>query len=412
MKILYLHQYFSTPSGSAGTRSYEFARRLIARGHEVTMVCGRYDMADSGLSGPFRNGIRRGLVDGIDVVELDIPFSNRQPIAARIGNFLRFSWRNVMMALREPYDLVFATSTPLTVAIPALAARWLHRKPMVFEVRDLWPEMPKAMGLIRNPLLLKAAEALELAAYRNASKCVALSPGIAEGIAARGIAPADIVVVPNGADLDLFGGADPSAADDMVSPPLAEGERLLVFTGAHGAANGLEAVLNAAEVLQKRGFDDARILLVGNGSEKQRLIELARAKGLKNVQFHDPVPKYKLASLLRRADFGLMILKNLPVFYRGTSPNKFFDYLSAGLPIVINYPGWMAQMVQDEKCGFVVPPDDPQAFADAIERACSTDTAEMAGNARRLAEASFNRDVLAERFCETLEQAASPGVRG
>src|SRR5215472_14597552 len=181
MHVLYFHQHFSTPDGSTGTRSYEISKRLLACGHQVTMVCGAGALSKSGLRGPFLNGRRKGRVEGIDVIELELPYSNYDGFIRRSWTFLRFAFRSVMLALRLDYDLVFATSTPLTAALPGVSARWLRRKPFVFEVRDLWPDLPRAMGVIRNPLVLLMMDWLEFLAYHAANFCVALSPGIAQG---------------------------------------------------------------------------------------------------------------------------------------------------------------------------------------------------------------------------------------
>ena len=151
MHVLYFHQHFSTPSGSTGTRSYENCRRLIRRGHSVTMVCGSYSTGKSGLTGPFERGRRRGDVDGIDVLELELNYANQYSLLRRSIVFMRFALRSIRVALTEPHDVVFATSTPLTAALPGIAAKLLRRKPFVFEVRDLWPELPKAMESSRTP---------------------------------------------------------------------------------------------------------------------------------------------------------------------------------------------------------------------------------------------------------------------
>src|SRR5207244_1185337 len=187
MKIVYFHQHFSTPSGSSGTRSYEMAKRLVARGHQVLMVCGSAARGQSGLAGPFQQGRRRGLVDGIEVLEFDLAYSNSDTFVRRTVTFLRFALRSVGVALTEECELVFATTTPLPAGVAGICARWLRARPFVFEVRDLWPELPKAMGVIRNPLVLWAMSALEWASYRSAHRLIGLAPGIVDAIARRGV---------------------------------------------------------------------------------------------------------------------------------------------------------------------------------------------------------------------------------
>jgi glycosyltransferase involved in cell wall biosynthesis len=404
MKFLYFHQHFSTPQGATGIRSYWMARRLIERGHQVTMVCGTYRGGRTGLDGPFNRGRRRGLVDGIDVIELELPYGNADGFARRTLTFLKFAWRSVGIALAEPYDLVFATTTPLTAGVPGIFARWLRRKPFVFEVRDLWPELPKAMGVIRNRFVLAAMSALEWVSYRSATRCIGLAPGIVNGIARRGVPRDRIAFISNGCDFEIFDGKASAWRPDRVS----DDSLLAVFTGTHGAANGLDRVLDAAAVLQKRGRTDIAIALVGDGRLKPALQERATRDGLANVRFTAPVEKTKLAGLLASADVGLQILANVPAFYDGTSPNKFFDYIAAGLPVAINYPGWLAEQIVAEGCGFAIPPDNAEAFADALEAAADDRTrlAAMGQKGSALAHRSFDRAVLADQFVTFLEGAA------
>jgi len=408
MHVLYFHQHFTTPDGSSGTRSYEVSKQLLASGHRVTMVCGAAALSKSGLSGPFLNGRRQGVVDSIRVIELELPYSNYDSFPKRCWTFLRFAIRSVMLALKLDYDVVFATSTPLTAALPGIAARWLRHKPFVFEVRDLWPELPRAMGVLRNPLALLLMDWLEFIAYRSANSCVALSPGIAQGIVRRGVPENRIVMAPNGCDLELF--APDSAQPLPQIPGLPPDAFVAAFTGAHGVANGLGAVLDAAVELRKRGRNDIFFVFIGDGKEKPTLMERAKKEELGTCIFVDPMPKKILAQFLcRRANVGLMILANVPAFYYGTSPNKFFDYLASSLPVLVNYPGWIAEMVAAQKVGMVVPPQDPKAFADALMRMADTRavTAEMGPRGHNFAKREFLQTALAQRCVSLMENVAS-----
>ena len=396
MHILYFHQHFATPRGAGGIRSYEMAQALIREGHRVTMVCGSHGLGGPGLTQPFERGQRRGEVDGIDVIEFDLSYGNADSLLKRSWTFLRYALGGAVVALREPCDLIFATTTPLTVGIPALAARWLRGKRYVFEVRDLWPELPRAMGVIRNPVVLALLSALEWLSYRSADRCVALSPGIADGIAMRGVSPDRIQMVPNGCDRHIFGaGVEPWRPEGVRNEQL-----LTIFTGSHGQANGLDAVLDAAAELQARGRDDIVIALVGDGKLKPMLMARAEREGLRNVRFLPPVSKSHLAGLMAGADVGLQILANVPAFYYGTSPNKFFDYLAAGLPVIANYPGWVAEMLTEEGAGVAVPPDNPEAFAEALIAFAEHRNAakDMGRAAASLAERKFDRRKLADRW--------------
>jgi glycosyltransferase involved in cell wall biosynthesis len=401
MKVLYFHQHFITPRGAGGVRSYAMARKLLKRGHKVTMVCGSFVGGNSGLQGSFSKGMRRGLVDGIDVIELDLAYSNIDGFVKRTLTFLKFAARSVCIVFAEQYDVLFATSTPLTAAIPGIFARWLRGKPFVFEVRDLWPELPRAMGVIKNPMVLWAMGFLEWASYHSAHRVICLSPGILEGVVKCGVSRNRITLVPNGCDLEVFADlSEPWRPADVRHTDL-----LAVFAGTHGMANGLDAVLDVAAVLKRRGRNEIKLLLIGNGKLKPSLQARSQNEGLDNVVFHDPVNKACLAGLMAASDIGLQCLANVPAFYYGTSPNKFFDYISAGLPVLNNYPGWLAEMITLNQCGFAVPPNNPEAFADALEQA-SKDRVSLKVMGQRgyeLAEREFNRALLSDRWVDWVE---------
>lgn len=401
MRILYFHQHFSTPEGSAGTRSYEMARRLVRDGHSVTVVCGSYKQGTTGLLGPFKRRRREGFVHGIRVIEFDLGYSNSDGFLKRTIIFLKFALKSIVSALREPSDVVFATSTPLTAAIPGIAAKWLRRRPFVFEVRDLWPELPRAMGIVRNRLVLFAMSSLEWLAYRSADQLIGLSPGIVDGIARRGVGRDRIAMIPNGCDLSLFTRKGKGWRPAGVRPT----DFMALFTGTHGPANGLDSVVAAAAELKRRGRTDIKIVLVGEGKEKPRLMETARSQSLEDVViFHPPVPKTLLPGLMESADVGLQVLADVPAFYYGTSPNKFFDYIAAGLPVLTNYPGWIADLLRGNAAGVAV---EPNGLADGLEEMVSDRDrlASLSAQSKALAGA-FSRDILYDRFRQTIYSAS------
>ncbi len=392
MKVLYFHQHFSTPKGSTGIRSYAMAHKLLEQGHEVTMVCGSYGGGNTGLCNAFENGRREGIVDGIHIIEFNLAYSNHDSFLKRTWLFLSFAMKSVGLAFTQSYDVLFATTTPLTAGIPGIFARWLRRKPFVFEVRDLWPELPREMGVIKNPVILWLMDVLEWASYRSAHRLIGLSPGIVDGIAKRGVKREQIAMIPNGCDLSLF--ADKS--QPWRPEGVAESDLMAVFTGTHGIANGLNAVLDAAAVLKQRECKNIKIVLIGQGKLKPALQARAKQEELDNVIFHDPVNKSRLAGLMASTDLGLQILANVPAFYYGTSPNKFFDYIAAGLPVLNNYPGWLAEVIEFNQCGFTVPPDNAHAFADALEHAAKNREilSQMGKRSSLLAKNKFDRNIL------------------
>ncbi len=401
MRVLYFHQYFTTPAHGGGIRSYEFAKVLKQRGHEVTMVCGGDDKKFY-LPQVSRH-FNRGDVDGIDVIQIRENTQNKDNLWKRGRDFIKFAFLGINTAFSEDYDLLFATSTPLTAGIPGIFAKWFSRKKFkfVFEVRDLWPELPKALG-VKNPLVLGGMSILEKKSYHKSDACIGLSPGIVRGIKKRAPENHPVTMIPNGSDTTLF---VRNENDKASIEGVKDSDTVAIFTGAHGIANGLDAVLDMAKVLQKKKVEDIKIVFVGDGKMKPHLKQRAEAENIKNCIFVDKVSKPELNRIMNRADIGLMVLKNVPAFYYGTSPNKFFDYISASLPIVNNYPGWLADLINENKNGHAVEPDNPEAFAEAvIDLAKNPELRKQMGtNSRQLAESTFAREILANRFVDFLE---------
>jgi glycosyltransferase involved in cell wall biosynthesis len=378
VRILYLHQFFVTRAGVGGTRSYEFARRFVARGHAVRIVTAG-------------GGTRT--VDGVEVVGVRGAYSDYVRATAlayprRMLAFAAFALFATAAALRGPRpDVVYATSPPLTMALPALAAAARHRVPLVWEVRDLWPEAPIQMGALRNPLLRRAARALERFAYRRATRLIALSPGIRDGMIAAGAPAERIALVPNAADLDLFRPG-----------PAPERFRVSYF-GTMGEANDLTAAVEAARLLP-----DVEFMLVGDGKRRAELERSAPS----NVVFGGPAgDKDEVAELAASSSACLTLFKDVPVLATN-SPNKLFDTFAAGRPAIVNMDGWMRELVERNEAGVYVRAGDARELAEKIAwlREHPEQVDRMGRNARALAEREFDRDELAARALAVLEEAA------
>src|SRR5215216_2090938 len=329
MRILYLHQFFITRAGGGGTRSYEFARRFVEAGHGVRMV----------TSG---DGTRTE--DGIEVVGVRGAYSDYMQATAlsnarRMLAFARFALGATLAALRGPRpDVIYATSPPLTMALPALvaAARW--RAPLVFEVRDLWPEAPIQMGALRNTLAQRLARAVERFVYARSTRVIALSPGIQAALPAE-----KSVLVPNSADLDLF------------DPAVPRGPFQVAYFGAMGEANDLTAVIDAATLVP-----DVTFVLMGDG---KRRAELQRAAP-PNVHFRTG-SKTDVARLAAESSACLTLFKDVPVLATN-SPNKLFDTFAAGRPAIVNIDGWMRELVERNDAGVYVRAGDARELADKV----------------------------------------------
>jgi glycosyltransferase involved in cell wall biosynthesis len=409
MRILYIHQYFSTPESWGGCRSYEFARRFVAAGHEVDLVTSDA-MLPSSLKKERVN--YRFWLEGIRVHVIRVPYENRMDFRKRVRAFFSFAFKSCRAIRRLPKpEVAFATSTPLTVGIPGAYAAWFHRCPFVFEVRDLWPEVPIALGWLRNPLLKFIARRFERWVYRRSARVIALSPDMARGVAKTGFPRSRIAVIPNCSDIGSYSSA---RGDDEFRRRMGwSKERIVVVhPGAMGQANGLGAVLDAAAHLAKLA-PEVLVALVGDGRERKEIESRVAKDGSDNVLVQNPVPKTEMPRLLAAANIGLVSFLPVPALY-GNSANKFFDFLAAGLPIVINYAGWQAQVLRQNECGLASEPGDAKGLAVAIAQLAADEglRRKMGNNARRLAEERFSRDDLARQLLHVLEGvAAQPSAR-
>jgi glycosyltransferase involved in cell wall biosynthesis len=403
LDVLYFHQYFATRRRSTATRSYELARRLVDRGHRVTIVSRDTRMLEAGRDGrPPGRLVARERVDGIDVLFLNIPYANRYATPVRLASFTAFTIAaGVAGALERRPDVVFASSTPLTIGIAGLATARLKRVPFVFEIRDLWPAVPVELGTLRSRPAVRSAEWLERRLYDGAKRIVVLSEGAQQDLERRGIPSEKLALIPNAADLDVF---RPGAVDEGFRAGHGlEGRFVALYAGAMGRANGLDQLVDAAEALR-----DSRVTIValGDGGERPRLERRTRELGLDNLRFLPPVAKDELAGIVGAADVTLTIFAPYPVL-ETNSPNKFFDSLAAGKPVVVNLDGWLRRLVEENDAGAWTPGGDPRALANVLAE-LATDPARverMGRNARALAEREFSRDLMAERLARTLEEA-------
>lgn len=408
MRILYFHQYFKTRGEAGGTRSFEMARRLVSAGHEVHVIT-----ADR--SGRAENGDAWWCSEegGIQVHWTPVRYNNVMPYSDRIRAFLRYSWLAGRRGVGIPADVAFATSTPLTVAIPATFAARRQRIPMVFEVRDLWPELPIAVGALRGRVPIAMAQWLERMAYRNAAQLVALSPGMRDGMVRAGADPSRIEVIPNSCDVDLFDvGCQPGRRFRERYPWL--GDRpLVVYTGTLGRING---VTYLARVAAHMANIDAsvRFLVLGSGAEEERIRQEAHRLGVLNRSFFmaQRVAKVDMPEVLSAADVATSLFVDVKPMWHNAA-NKFFDALAARRPVMINYGGWQAEILESTGAGVVVPADEPGAAASALHSLLKNEErmARARAAAGELAQNRFHRDLLAEKLMRVLERAVGHTTR-
>ncbi len=400
VRILYLHQFFMTRDGTGGTRSYEFARRLVADGHAVTMVTAASGdgPAEREVEGIRVIGVRGGYGDYVRATDVGY--------GRRILAFARFAAAASLATVRGPRpDVVFATSPPLTMALPAIVAARRWRVPLVFEVRDLWPEAPIQMGALRSPLAQRAAHWLERTVYRAASEIVALSPGMRDGIVAAGVDPERITLIPNASDLDLFA---PDVDPGDLRERLGLGDAFVCsYFGTLGEANDLTQVVEAAAVLRERGESGVRFVLQGEGKRRAALEADVRRRGLDSVVLTPAGDKRSAARLAAASDACMTIFKDVPILATN-SPNKLFDTFAAGRAAIVNTDGWQRELVEHNEAGVFARPGDPADLADRVLflRDNPDIVRRYGNNARALAEREFDRRVLAERLRDVLARAA------
>ena len=399
MKIVYLHQYFNTPEMTGSTHSYEMARRLVERGHEVHMVTARGRHA--------RRGWARTEEAGIQVHWCSVPYSNYMSYSRRIRSFLRYSFVAARKATGLGGDVVFASSTPLTIALPAVYASKRLSAPMVFEVSDLWPEVPIAMGALRNPITIALARRLERFAYRNAAHVVALSPDMKAGVVAAGYPSQQVTVIPNSSDFALFDVPEQLGHEFRRRHDWLAGRPLVVYTGTLGMVNGADYLARLAAAVARRD-PEIRFLVIGAGCEENKVRQAAEEAGVLNRNFFmlPPAPKAEMPAVLAAADIATStVIDRQPLW--ANSANKVFDALAAGRPIAINHRGWLAEMIDESGCGLVFDPHDVETAAERLTAALRDRQwlGRARAAARRVGKECFDRDKLFTDFESVLLNA-------
>lgn len=405
LKIVYLHQYFNTPAMSGGTRSFEMARRLVAAGHQVNLVTSRRDTD----AGPARWQVTDEV--GIKVHWYPVPYFNQMGNAERISAFLRFAAASARKAASFEADIVFATSTPLTIVLPGLFAAWRLRVPLVFEVRDMWPAVPIAMGYLNNPLLRMGARWLERLAYHSASHVVALAPGMRDDIIATGISRDKVTVIPNGCDTDIFGAElSAEAAYLRLANPWLQHRKLVLFAGTLGRANGVGFLVQLA--VEMRSIDpEVRFIVIGDGAERDQIAAQARLAGVLDTSFFmlRAMPKTELAVWVAACDFTVGLFAGPRVLWKDAVQNKFFDSLAAGKPVACNFAGFQSELAVAHRVGLIIPPENPQEAARQLYSKLQDSgwLVTATNRARELAQDEFSRDRLAGRLELVLRSIAS-----
>lgn len=393
MDILYIHQYFKTPQEPGGTRSYWIAKELVSHGHNVVMVT---------TSNTIKENKEVKFIDGIKVIYFKVMYDQKMNILKRVKSFLDFMIKSTREGFRiSNIDLVISTSTPLTVGLPALLLKKRKGIPYIFEVRDLWPEVPIQMGGLKNPLLKFIARKFEKSIYKNATHIIALSPGMAEGVE-NYESKAKVTVIPNMAKIDEFW---PREKNNFTIEKL--GLKINTFKAVHfgaiGIANGIQSILDSARLL--KNDKSIEFVFIGGGAKENELKAQSKLEGLENVHFLGGFPMVETSEIVNFCDVSLVSFLDLPILYTN-SPNKLFDSLSAGKPIIVNSAGWTKSLVENSNCGFYVNPKKPNDLVDKLLylKSNSQLANEMGARSRYLAETKFDKKILCNQFVEVVNK--------
>jgi len=404
MHILLIHQAFAALDEPGGTRHHEFARYLAARGHRVTVITSQVNyLTGARLSAlrPAQETEAGAQGGGIRVIRASTYTALHRSFVQRVLAFVSFMAASFFIGLGvKNVDVVWGTSPPIFQGFTAWLLARLKRVPFLFEVRDLWPQFAIAVGVLKNPLLIKLSLWLERFLYRRADQVVVNSPGYVAHVTERGARSVELV--PNGADPGMFDPAETGSA--FRTRHALSAKFVILYAGAHGLSNDLGVVLAAAKILQDLpGTPPVMFTFLGDGKEKPALQEQAAALGLANVLFLPPVPKTGMAAALAGADACLAILKPLDE-YKTTYPNKVFDYMAAGRPVLLAIDGVIREVVESAGCGIFAQPGNPAALADAVQTLAADPgrSREMGFAGRKYLEEHFSRDKMAAKLLEVL----------
>ncbi len=406
MHILIVHQYYLHKDDAGGSRWNQFAKFWASKGHQITVLSGMVHYA-TGKKHPEYKGkfiVNEREAPNITVKRCHVSEAYNKSFIGRAWAYFSFTVSSTLAGLfvGNP-DVIICTSPPLTVGMTGAVLAKIKRIPLVFEVRDLWPESAIDTGVLANRWIIKLSYWMERVSYRSASWINVLTPAFEEALIRRkGVSKEKISMIPNAADLDII---KPGPRDNWVRQKHNLGDKFVViYVGAHGVANALMQLIDAGKILTERA-PDVQIMLVGDGMEKQKLQEMARLSNLNNMTFVDSVPKHQISDYINASDVCTAVLKKVDTF-KTVYPNKVFDYMAAAKPIILGIDGVARKLIENARAGLFVEPENPQAFAEAVValknnpelmKSCSR-------NGLTYVMENFSREKLAEKYLTILEK--------
>lgn len=394
-KIIYIHQYYRRPDEPGTSRSHWIAKYLANKGYEVVMITQKNSFNSENRNAPL---IERVNCDDFQVIYIRNSYSNEFSIIRRLFSFIYFTVLSTYFALKEKnVSLLIASSTPISVGVPAFARRLLKKTPYIFEVRDLWPEIPIEMGVIKNDTIIKFSKKYIRSVYGNASHIIALSPGMKDGILEY--KPSlNVTMIPNMSKIDFF---SPGETDQSLNKELGLSETSfkVIHFGTMGNVNGLENYVESALLAKNKQYTDIDFILVGSGKFKHHFREFQKKNQIENLRIYDRMPLEKISRLVTNCDVSYIGVTKYKIL-EDNSANKFFDSLAAGKPIIINFGGWLEEIIVKEECGLRVDNTNPASLLNALLylKENEQERIKMGKNGRNLAIERYDKEILCEDF--------------
>ena len=381
------------------TRSYEMAIRLAKKGHDVHIISSKRDAKTFSKEWEIENK------EGITVHWINTPYSNHMSFYNRMKSFFYYAYYSSKKGISLGGDLVFASSTPLTVALPAVKIKKKLKVNMVFEVRDLWPQIPIALGIIKNPLIKFFSKILERYAYKNSTKIIGLSEGMCDGIIQTGYKKDSVFNIPNGCDIEFFQKKE-QGNFQLKKNFLNDGDSLVLYSGTLGLINGVDYLVDVAEKIWSKN-SKVKFLVIGDGKMREEIIMKAKKSGVynKNILCIQQIPKNDMPSIMKLATVSTSLFIPLKEM-ENNSANKFFDSLAAGKPIVINYGGWQEKIIKKYNVGLRIN-SNPELGSNELLKLLNNQKQieKMGKNALSTAKLKFSRENLSEEFISILENS-------
>lgn len=406
MKILVVYQYFLDKDESGLSRFNKMVEHWECSGHEVTVIAGNVNYTTGNKKEEYRRKFytKQRYSEKTTVYRTYVSPSYNKSILGRLWGYFSFTASASIVGLFKvkKHDVVIVSSPPLFVGITGVLLKFFKRMPLVFEVRDIWPESAIDLGILKSNLLIKLSYLGEKIFYKYADKINVLTPAFEKYLVEKKCVKKDkIMYIPNGADLDVFYPQRMTPHLQQLKQPF-EGKFIVSYFGSHSTANKLEQLLEVAKACLTD--QDIHFLLIGDGKEKVHLIKKADEEGLTNVTFINQQSREIINDYCAISDVGVAILPKIDIF-KTVYPSKIFDYLAAGKPVILGVDGIARQLVEENNCGIYANPENPKAFREAILRLKQDKLLQqsLGENGRLLMESMYKRENLAELYIDQLE---------